>query len=498
MEKRLEVYNKVFDLDSRLPNNIIMTPRNVAYEMISMLDKIHQAQGGIWTANNKFLDPVCKSGIYLKLIFEKLMNSNDDSYNCEECNTIDKKRQYIIKNQLYGVVISSYCADIVRREIFGKAYIKGNIVDTIDYSTIIACMRTRNIDEIYNKIKGTFNNMKFDVVIGNPPYNDNMGRGNGGGGNALYPAFMALAIKLSKRYSSLIIPSAWMILYPQGSKHDDIDKIRRYSKFKELHDFKDCSKVFSNVSIPSGVCYYLVDLEHNVNICKHYVHNKDNSVDIIDNLPLFNARNEVIFRDKNIIDILKLIENTDGKNYITFNDKCAGNKDYFDNGRDIMIGPWNGYSLSKTDEYSIKYYVNERTHHIEYGYVGYNQIPKNSDDYKKHKIIIGQAFTAGSSQVIDIPKYIGNNSVCSQSFIPIFSVNNTEEECINIISYMKTKFFRYLVQCMKADQNLSTRTFSLVPMQDFSHPWTDEMLYKRYKLSDNIIELIEKSITEMI
>ena len=73
----------------------------------------------------------------------------------------------------------------------------------------------------------------------------------------------------------------------------------------------------------------------------------------------------------------------------------------------------------------------------------------------------------------------------------------TEDECMNIITYIKTKFFRYMVSIKKNTQDNPSSVFQFVPLQDFSHPWTDEMLYKKYGLDENEIDFIESMIKPM-
>lgn len=132
-----------------------------------------------------------------------------------------------------------------------------------------------NIDCANGIFADTFNTgeaMRFDIVIGNPPYNDDTDRGNGGGGNSLYLEFARLADELAERYSSLIMPSNWMIQYPVGVKHSIVDSARgSTNKMLELHDFKDASKVFDTVTIPGGVCYYIMG-KKTVESSKYYIH----------------------------------------------------------------------------------------------------------------------------------------------------------------------------------------------------------------------------------
>ncbi|MCM1222059.1 MAG: hypothetical protein NC548_47075 [Lachnospiraceae bacterium] len=164
-------------------------------------------------------------------------------------------------------------------------------------------------------------------------------------------------------------------------------------------------------------------------------------------------------------------------------------------------------SNNKVHRYSCISVTDSKLANLGYAFIAEDQIPRNVDDYKRHKLLVGQAFTAGSPQVMDVPEYVGNNSCCSQSYIPIFSPHNTKEECLNICKYIKTRFFRYLVSILKIGQNLGNVVYKLVPTQDFTSAsdidWSqsikdiENQLYKKYGLNQEEIDYIEKSIKQM-
>lgn len=79
----------------------------------------------------------------------------------------------------------------------------------------------------------------------------------------------------------------------------------------------------------------------------------------------------------------------------------------------------------------------------------------------------------------------------------VLGPTNTELESKNLISYIKTKFFRFLVMLKKTTQHAPASVYSFVPLQDFSHPWTDEMLYEKYGLTEEEIAFIESMIRPM-
>lgn len=360
--------------------------------------------------------------------------------------------------------------------------------------------------------------MKFSVVIGNPPYSDDEDRGDIKSGNSLYPKFMYIGMIVGE-YSCMIVPSGWMTMNQMsGIKCNELKHLRESSnRISEIHDFHNAGDIFEGVTIPTGVCYYLMSEKESPS-CSHFIDGMACEAERL----LYDKDLDVLFRDKKAIDIISKIEQVDGKEYPDFADECAGGKHYFDDGDKIMTSTWNDYSIVKNGEYSIKYYLksSNKKHknslvtvcdgaaipNLGYAWVSEDQIPvkMHADDYKRHKLIIGQAFTANSPYVLDVPEYIGNNSVCSQSYIPVFSPHDTEEECLTIAKYMQTKFFRYLVNILKSGQNLNNRIFKLVPMQDFtsnsSINWNeslekiDEQLYKKYSLSDDEISHIDGAV----
>ncbi len=490
---------------SKYSNSEVITPLNIVKDMVDLLP------ADIFKPEAKFLDPAVKSGRFLAEIYRRLFNSPLLSHMDEQF-----RRRHILENQLYGLATSGTAATIVRKQLYDDPTIAGNIVYIDRYLTLMADKGT----DFHKLIEKEFGQMKFDVVIGNPPYNDDESRGTIGSGNAIYPAFMQQAREIASKYISLVVPAGWMLQYPMGVKHNVIDSLRKDNRIIQLHDFRDSKDVFENVSIPNGICYYLEDKLDTSGVCDFYVHSK-NKIEILQGVKLYNESSGVIFRDKYIIKIADRITAVE-ENYKTFSQVCAGAKHHFDDGASVMTSVWSDYSSVKTKENSIQYFVkaNNKVHkyscteietsgmpNVGYGWVSKDQIPKNADDYCKHKLIVGQAFTAGSPQVIDIPEYIGNNSVCSQSYIPIFSPNNTKDECLNIVQYMKTQFFRYLVNCMKTGQNLGNQVYSLVPIQDFTSnsdiDWfqsvadIDKQLYKKYGLSPEEIEYIENTIKPM-
>lgn len=167
-----------------------------------------------------------------------------------------------------------------------------------------------------------------------------------------------------------------------------------------------------------------------------------------------------------------------------------------------MTSNWKGYKDKKTDEFNIKYYISKSFNDSSFGFISSQQLPKNAGTVSLHKVYIPAAGGSGTDEIIlGKPFYGEPNSVCSQTYLVIGynpeKHNFSKEQCESIISYIKTKFFRYLVSIKKKTQNGPRGVYQFVPLQDFSKPWTDEELYAKYNLSSEEIGFIESMIKPM-
>lgn len=131
-----------------------------------------------------------------------------------------------------------------------------------------------------------------------------------------------------------------------------------------------------------------------------------------------------------------------------------------------------------------------------------SDIPKGKQALPLNKVFIPKAGGSGTDpDVLGRPFYGEPNSVCSYTYLCLGydpkKHNFSKQECENIITYIKTCFFRYMVSIKKKTQDASRDVYQFVPLQDFSHPWTDEMLYRKYGLTQEEIAFIESMIRPM-
>ena len=169
--------------------------------------------------------------------------------------------------------------------------------------------------------------------------------------------------------------------------------------------------------------------------------------------------------------------------------------DFFTN-KQTLTSSWKEYKDNKDEKHDIKYYVNVNGKRS-IKWVSKDDISKNVDVKDLHKVYIPAA-NGSLDVVLGQPIYGEPNSVCSQTFLVIgYDINKhhlTKNECENIISYIKTKFFRYLVSIKKKTQNGPRGVYQFVPVQDWSKSWTDEELYDKYRLTQDEIDYIESMI----
>ena len=419
----------------------------------------------------------------------------------------------IIKNNIYVICNTPMAVRITQRTLFGfredaahKANIKSeNLIDKV----------TNNAEELIQTIKsvgfwqGTTSKkqMEFSSVVGNPPYQVSQSSDrcetNRQLAGAIYPSFIDIAIKASNKYISLITPSRWLSNSGRGVNESWVDSMLHCNHFVTMHDFHTSEDCFKNVEIKGGVNYFLYDKIYEGK-CNYYFHIAGKSkltFEVLDSLGL-----GVVVRDANAMSILNKITAEEGKYYdVNAFSSIVSPSNYFtDCVNGILTSSWKGYSKTKDDEHSIKYYLNKNLESSGYAWVSESVIPKGHSSIPLHKIYVSEAYNGGDNiphQIMGTPFYGEPNSVCSQTYIIIgfdpIKHNFNKEECDNIISYIKTKFFRYLVSIKKKTQHTINSVFDLVPLQDFSRSWTDEDLYDKYGLDMFEREYIESMIKPM-
>jgi len=358
---------------------------------------------------------------------------------------------------------------------------------------------------VYNSIpkkdNEDINNMKFKAIVGNPPYQENKTFASSFA-SAIYPAFVDAAIRLNPNYISLITPSRWMTKTGQGVSDDWVDSMIDCNHIKRITDFLDATDCFEGVEIKGGVCFFLYVPSYDGK-CHYTMNSNGNTASYDDYLDSTGAG--IVIRDCIAKDIVDKICEKEGNDYFKTKSfsKLVGPVHLFD--KDGQLGTkWNGYEVFKDEKHPIKYYLNKKLVDEGEGWISMSDIPKGFSSIPIHKVYISEAYGAGDSfphQILGKPFYGEPNSVCSETYLCICydqsDYKYSETECRNIVKYIRTKFFRFMVFVKKKTQHAPSSVFQFVPMQDFKKAWTDEMLYEKYNLSKEDIAYIDSMIKPM-
>lgn len=322
--------------------------------------------------------------------------------------------------------------------------------------------------------------MKFDVVIGNPPYQEMDGGGDSTlSSKAYYNEFVNLAIDLNPKYITMIIPSRWFS-YGKG-----VDEFRRMmlncGKISRLVNYCNSTDVFEEVNISGGVCYFLWDKEYNSNICKYRNIGNDSPDWFFRKLNKY----DVFIKYNRAISILSKVQK---HNEITF-DKTMFNRDAFgirstDRGRDRQ---------SEVFKIPCK---------RSFDMVDYFRLDslKNQEIIDEYKVILSKLISDKPYhrrlRVTQTPQYLEPGWVCTESYNVMYHTES-EKECKNCLSYFYTKFARFLILLTVCGINLAVRNYQFLPIQDFNASWTDRMLYDKYELTSDEIDFIEGLVRVM-
>lgn len=337
-------------------------------------------------------------------------------------------------------------------------------------------------------------NMKFDAIVGNPPYQV-MG-GSGGTNDApIFQLFGSLATKLKSMFVSMIIPARWFA----GGRENLLGDFRAYmlkgGHIKYLKTFSNSRDVFPTVNIEGGICYYLEEEKYNGICCYSLMQNGVLYIDKERQLNTF----EILIRHPLLAKIVQKVHKKafdEGNNMVETIMSADTPFGIPTNPKDSKKTPFD-LSDKKDSEFNTPLlFLQGNKRVIEY--VRERDIKKNQSDIKYPKMFIPKA-RGSSNDISDIvlgyPEFARGGMVCSQTFI--YAKFKTEIECKNFISYLKCKFFRALVLAAKVTQDALASVYRFVPLQDFTRPWTDADLYAKYGLTDEEIQFIESMIKPM-
>lgn len=500
---------------ANLSNDEVFTPPELANKMLDMLAEAWAADHdgeNIWANKNlRFLDPCTKSGVFLREITRRLTQGLET-----QIPDLQKRVDHILGNQVYGIGITRLTSLLARRSIYcsknanGAHSIatslnsnSGNIwFERVEHTWVgdrcefcgaaksvfnrsenfethaYAFIHTEDVKARLCELFGE--DMQFDVIIGNPPYQ--LDDGGVGGAMPLYQKFVQTAKALEPRYLSMVTPSRW---FAGGRGLDGYrEEMLRDKRLRVLIDYPKADEVFPGVLIGGGVSYFLWDSSHDGQCAVTIVRNGEESQSLRDL-----NQHDIFVRSNEALSILeKVLEKFDKVSFASLvsGPDPFGFRSNFDEYKD----------KPKTNYIKLHYNAGGRGAMRAIGYVSPGKVTRNNEWIDKWKLMLNRVYNVAESyphRIVGAPTILPPDEICTGSFL-VAGYFSTQAEAESAKSYYETKFFRFLLHLRKINQDAARHAYQWVPVQSWDRTWTDDELYKKYGLSGSDIDYIESII----
>ncbi len=524
---------------ANLSNDEVFTPPELAGHMLDLVaDAWAGANDGavIWADKSvTFLDPFTKSGVFLREITARLTDGLK-----YEIPDLQERVDHILTKQVFGIAITQLTAMLARRSVYCSKSANsehsvansfttaaGNIwFEPMEHTWAGATEFVETADRVGNPIRKGVNgrcsycgasqatldrgdglethayafihtddikariaelfgdDMQFDVIVGNPPFQ--LGDGGGGGGASatpIYNLFVQRALSLEPRHAVMITPSRW---FSGGKGLDDFrDEMLRDRHFENLVDYPQLYDVFPGVKIRGGVSYWLWSRDHDgdcevtTKIGQEIV--GEPSVRRLDAYDVLVRRNEAV-RILDRVAGFRVHDEPEPKLGV----QVSARKPF---GLTNQVGKPTAAGLKDP----VLVYGNQTKSYMER-----SAITNNEGWIDQWKVLLVKAHgTSGRDDVTILgePVLAGPRSACTETYLVIGRCKS-ETEARNLAAYMRTRFVRFLVSLRKITQNITRDSYLFVPALPMDRVWTDDALYERYDISAEQVEFIESLIAE--
>ena len=513
---------------ANLSNDEVFTPPDFANRMLDTLADGWAADHdgeSLWSRSDvTFLDPCTKSGVFLREITRRLLEGLAD-----EIPDLQARVDHILTRQVFGIGVTQLTALLARRSLYcskdatGAHSVTGALPspdghvwwERTEHSwdksgkgkKCVLCGASRGTldrgdeSESYaypfihtNDIKGSVaemfgDDMQFDVIIGNPPYQLDDG-GHGKSAAPIYQHFIEQAKRLDPKYLSMVVPSRWFA----GGKglQDFREEMLSDPRLRVIEDYLSAADVFPGVGLKGGVHFFLWDRDFagECEVTTNYADWPESCA----TRPLLEHGTDVFIRFNEGVSILRKVTavenaNQDGATTDSFADlvgsaRTFGFRTYFKGRKKKKAG-------------DLKIYQNG-----EPGFVARDDVTGGADMIDSWKIFVSYAAPGTGNKdtyphrVISTPFLGEPQTVSSETYLPIGPFAN-ENEARNALRYLSCKLTRLLIQLRKSSQHVTRKVYSFVPVQDWSEEWTDEKLYAEYGITEDEQAFIDRIVRPM-
>ncbi len=474
----------------------VFTPPKLAAAMLDMLP-----QDLFRRADTTFLDPVCKSGVFLREIARRLNDGLRDQMPDEQ-----KRVDHILTKQVFGLATSELTAAISRRSVYCSKKADGKYSIATKFTTFEGNIRLPRTKHRWNQNGrcedcGASNqreygrgeafeayaypfihgidprelfNVRFDVIVGNPPYQLSDG-GFGRSASPIYQEFVTQAKMLEPRFLTMVIPSRW---FGGGKGLDDFRaEMLSDDRIRSITDFEDATEVFPGVSVAGGICYFLWDRDY---------HGSCEMINVQGGLRTSTTRQldefSTFIRESRAIPIIRKIV---AKNERMMREQVSSYKPF---GLRTYVQPQKSGDIKLYWQKGIgPYKRSEITAGIEM--IDQWKVISSRSGHEH----AGNPGKDGTRRVLARTDVLPPGTVCTETYLVIGNYD-TEEEARNLLSYMRTRFFRFLMSLFMYSHGITKDTFAFIPILNMKKQWTDADLANRYGLTAEEVEFIKSKI----
>ncbi len=498
---------------ANLSNDEVFTPPEFANRMLDTVAEAWAANHGganLWADKTvRFLDPCTKSGVFLREITSRLTERLG-----AEIPDLQERVNHIVTKQVFGIGITQLTSLLARRSVYcskhangghsiaksfardegniwfqrtehtwnkGKCVYCGTSQETLDRGEELETYAYAFIhtDDIKTRMAEIFgDDMQFDVIIGNPPYQLSDG-GYGTSAAPIYQLFVEKALELEPRFAVFVTPSRWMA----GGKGLDKYRQRMLSdkRMRSLVDYPKLYEGFPGVKIRGGISYFLWDRDHDGPCEVQTIWDGEPTgpavARYLDAYDILVRRNEAV----------PILEKVRAKGEPTLDNRVSSRKPFG------LATNFKGKPSATGLIEPVRLFANQRI-----AWIARKEITTNSEWIDKWKVLmtaVQGTSAAVETKFLSKPIIAEPGTACTETYL-VAGCFDTEAEAKNYAKYLRTRFVRFLVSLRKSTQHATRDVYSFIPDLPLDQEWTDAKLYKQYELTEDEIAFIESQVAE--